>query len=158
MVKGQVSAEGRSALLLYQGLAWIDAISYRIVRMRLDLLKPRLDIGLERSTTDIQFGEVHLHRRPLCFGYPGRLLSRPSTTGRCIGTGISTSISNFSASRARSNPQNLRDRVRRIEWRAGQSAYNFTRRSRKALVMTETELKVMAALAMIGLKSSPKAG
>jgi len=33
-----------------------------------------------------------------------------------------------------------------------------SRLSRRALAMTETELKVMAALAMIGLSSSPKNG
>ena len=59
-VKGLVDAGGRSAVLLYQGLAWIDAASYRIVKMRLDLLEPRLDVALERSTTEIQFGEFRI--------------------------------------------------------------------------------------------------
>ena len=36
--------------------------------------------------------------------------------------------------------------------------YNFTRRNRNALVITETELKLIAAAAIIGLKSRPKAG
>ena len=35
---------------------------------------------------------------------------------------------------------------------------NFTFRSRKALLMTETELRLMAAPAMIGLSSKPKYG
>jgi hypothetical protein len=60
VVKGYAEAEGRSVPLLYQGVAWIDAITYRIARMRLDLLEPRLDIGLERMTIDLQFGEVHI--------------------------------------------------------------------------------------------------
>jgi hypothetical protein len=36
--------------------------------------------------------------------------------------------------------------------------YTTSLRSRSALAMTETELKVMAALAMMGLKSSPNTG
>ena len=40
----------------------------------------------------------------------------------------------------------------------GGGAYNATRRSRSALEMTETELNVIAALAMIGLSSNPKKG
>ena len=37
-------------------------------------------------------------------------------------------------------------------------AYRFVRRSRKAFVITETELNVIAALAMIGLSKIPKKG
>ena len=36
--------------------------------------------------------------------------------------------------------------------------YSATLRSRSALLMTETELKVMAALAKMGLSSRPKTG
>jgi hypothetical protein len=61
-VRLRVYAQGRSAVLLCQGVAWIDPASFRIVRMRLDLLEPRLDVGLERQTTEIRFGEV---RAPL---------------------------------------------------------------------------------------------
>jgi hypothetical protein len=45
---------------LYQGVAWIDAGTYKILKIRLDLLKPRLDVKLETQTTEIQFGEVHI--------------------------------------------------------------------------------------------------
>ena len=37
-------------------------------------------------------------------------------------------------------------------------AYNSTRRSRNALAMTETELRLIAALAIIGLSSTPATG
>ena len=36
--------------------------------------------------------------------------------------------------------------------------YSCTLRSRSALAMTDTELKVIAALANIGLRSRPKTG
>jgi hypothetical protein len=48
-----------SVLVLYQGIAWIDTMSYRIIRMRTDLLAPREDADLLRQTTEIQFGEAH---------------------------------------------------------------------------------------------------
>ena len=38
------------------------------------------------------------------------------------------------------------------------NAYNSTRRSRSALTMTDTELNVIPALAMIGLSRIPKTG
>jgi hypothetical protein len=41
--------------MLVQGVAWIDASDFRIVRMRTDLLAPRRDIGLVRLTTEIDY-------------------------------------------------------------------------------------------------------
>jgi hypothetical protein len=60
VVTGRFNAQGGSALLLYQGVVWIDSGTSRIARLRLDLLTPRLDVALERQTTEIRFGEVHV--------------------------------------------------------------------------------------------------
>ncbi len=59
-VTGKVVNDMRSVLILYQGIAWIDEASFRIVRLRMDLLAPRPDIGLERQTTELHFGETRL--------------------------------------------------------------------------------------------------
>lgn len=59
-VTGKTLANGRSVLILYQGIAWIDMPGYHIVRMRTDLLAPRWDVGLRRQTTEVEFGEVRL--------------------------------------------------------------------------------------------------
>jgi hypothetical protein len=59
-ITGTVTHEGRSVCVLYQGIAWIDEASFRIVRLRTDLLAPRPDIGLERQTTVLHFGETRL--------------------------------------------------------------------------------------------------
>ncbi len=59
-VTGKVISKGISALILYQGIAWIDEASFRIVRLRTDLLAPRPDIGLEKQTTELRFGETSL--------------------------------------------------------------------------------------------------
>lgn len=58
IVMGRFNVRGRSGLLLYQGLVWVDAQSYRVVKLRLDLLEPRLDVALERETTEIRFAAV----------------------------------------------------------------------------------------------------
>jgi hypothetical protein len=61
-----------------------------------------------------------------------------------------------------SNPK-LLDRVRKTqhplpERRPMQTPYNCIARSRSALAMTETELRLIAAPAIIGLRSRPKYG
>jgi hypothetical protein len=52
--------EGPPVLVLQQGVVWIDTATNEILKMRADLLKPRLDVKLELQTTEIQFGEVHI--------------------------------------------------------------------------------------------------
>lgn len=47
-----------SAVVLIQGIAWVDAASYEVLRMRTDLLKPVPEVRLEAQTTDVRFGEV----------------------------------------------------------------------------------------------------
>ena len=48
----------RATTLLSQGVAWIDPKTYRIIRMRTDLLKPEPDQRLLQLTTHTLFGEV----------------------------------------------------------------------------------------------------
>jgi hypothetical protein len=48
----------RTVLVLFQGLAWIDADNFKIVRLRTDLLKPQAKIKLERQTTEISYDPV----------------------------------------------------------------------------------------------------
>jgi len=57
---GEILLQGRSVPVWYQGIAWIDASSFKIMRMRTDLLAPRPDIHLQRLTSEIDFGEVHI--------------------------------------------------------------------------------------------------
>ena len=51
-----------SAVVLIQGVAWVDAVSYQVLRMRTDLLKPAPEVHLEAQTTDVRFGEVRFPR------------------------------------------------------------------------------------------------
>ena len=59
-VLGRVVANGRSVVILYQGIAWIDLPTYQIIRMRTDLLAPRWDVGMRQQTTEVELGEVRL--------------------------------------------------------------------------------------------------
>ncbi len=47
-----------SVLVLFQGLAWIGADNYKIVRLRTDLLQPQTKIRLQRQTTEITYDPV----------------------------------------------------------------------------------------------------
>ena len=44
--------------MIFQGIAWVDQSDFRIVRLRTDLLAPRLEISIQRQTADILFGPV----------------------------------------------------------------------------------------------------
>lgn len=44
---------------LWQGLAWIDPDSYRILRLHTDLLAPLPELRLDRETLNIDFNEIH---------------------------------------------------------------------------------------------------
>lgn len=52
------NTDNASVLVLLQGVAWVDATTYRIIRMRSDLLKPPSGVRLERQTTEIRFQQV----------------------------------------------------------------------------------------------------
>jgi len=59
-----VHVSGRTARVLVQGLAWINSSNSQIVRMRIDLLVPRPDVGPVADTTIITLGEVHFPEMP----------------------------------------------------------------------------------------------
>jgi hypothetical protein len=44
--------------VLYQGVAWVDASDFRIVRLRTDLLAPLPEIALSRLTADVHFAQT----------------------------------------------------------------------------------------------------
>lgn len=53
-----VVKEKDSVAVLFQGFAWIDSESYRIVRLRTDLLKPQPKLRLQQQTTEIKYAPV----------------------------------------------------------------------------------------------------
>lgn len=55
---GMVSVNGHEYQVAYQGIAWIEPDNFQIVRMRIDLLKPRAEVASQM--TDIQLSELRL--------------------------------------------------------------------------------------------------
>ena len=66
----------------FQGLAWIDAGNYEIVRLRQDLLTPLPEIHLERQTTEIDFGAVRFKKNPEEFWLPQRVFVAVDWSGK----------------------------------------------------------------------------
>jgi hypothetical protein len=54
----QVQFENRTSIVFAQGVAWIDPVSFRILRLRTDIQRPELDIGVQTETTEIEYSEV----------------------------------------------------------------------------------------------------
>lgn len=70
---GAFKLNGTPSMTFTQGLAWIDAESYQIVRVRSDLLTPLPQVRLERQTTEIDFGAVHFKKISQEFWLPQRV-------------------------------------------------------------------------------------
>lgn len=54
--RAQMGAQ--SAVILVQGVAWIDLSNYHIIRLRTELLAPPPYMELEKQTTEIDYGQV----------------------------------------------------------------------------------------------------
>ena len=64
-------AYGHTTRMTYtQGMAWIDAENYQIVRITSDLLQPLPEVRLEKETTDIVFSEVQFKQGTQRFWLP----------------------------------------------------------------------------------------
>jgi|HubBroStandDraft_2_1064218.scaffolds.fasta_scaffold18974_3 hypothetical protein len=58
--KSEGTNSHRQATMLLQGIAWVDASTFQIIRLRTDLLAPRRDMNLNSLTTTITFSAVQL--------------------------------------------------------------------------------------------------
>jgi hypothetical protein len=72
----------KSVLILYQGIAWIDAAGYQILRIRTDLLAPRPDINLKKQTTEIEYAEVRLPQVSSSLWLPRKVIVTTTTKER----------------------------------------------------------------------------
>ena len=57
---GQILTSRGSIPMLLQGIAWIDQLDFRIVRLRTDLLAPQPQVDFQKQTSNIVFGPVHI--------------------------------------------------------------------------------------------------
>jgi hypothetical protein len=59
--RNRITMKGQSGItvhILTQGIAWVDKGNFHIVQMQTDLLARRPEIGLDKQTTKVRFGEV----------------------------------------------------------------------------------------------------
>ena len=63
----------RDVSVFVQGLAWVDATTHQILRIRTSLLMPRSDVGLEEQTTQVEFRAIQLPEITTAFWLPGRV-------------------------------------------------------------------------------------
>jgi tetratricopeptide (TPR) repeat protein len=63
-----------SESILQQGVAWIDAETYQLVRLRTDLLQPMPRLGLRKQTTVIIYDEVKFRESPLDTRLPSEVV------------------------------------------------------------------------------------
>jgi hypothetical protein len=59
-VPAEITLGASAYPLLYQGIAWIDEATFRIVRLETDLLAPLPSISLQRMRSDLLFSEVRI--------------------------------------------------------------------------------------------------
>lgn len=81
-VCGGFRVNGVPSSTYFQGLAWIDAGNYEIVRLRQDLLAPLPEIRLERQTTEIDFGAVRFKKFTEEFWLPQRVAVAVDWSGK----------------------------------------------------------------------------
>jgi len=59
-VPAEVRIQGNRMPVFLQGIAWIEESTFRIVRLRTDLLEPIASIGLQQLTSQLQFEDTHV--------------------------------------------------------------------------------------------------
>jgi hypothetical protein len=81
-LRGTFKMAGVSRTTLAQGLAWVDPETFQILRLRTDLLAPVPEVGLERETTEIEYGEVYFSRLREAFWLPRQVTVTVAWNGK----------------------------------------------------------------------------
>jgi hypothetical protein len=55
---GEVRFEDKSLAIYYEGIAWVDASDFRILRLRTDLLPVATELPLTQLTAEVQFADT----------------------------------------------------------------------------------------------------
>jgi len=58
----RVRFQDKTGYVFLQGVAWIDPMSFAILRLRTEILQPELDVGLQRETTEVEYFPVTFKR------------------------------------------------------------------------------------------------
>jgi len=77
--------QGETSLTTFsQGLAWIDASSYQIIRLHTDLLTPLPELRLKREALNVNFNEVHFKQLKDAFWLPGEVTLTIDWNGKVL--------------------------------------------------------------------------
>jgi hypothetical protein len=55
---GRVTFDDKTGFVFVQGVAWIDPVSFKMLRLRTDIQQPELNVGLLRESTEVDYSEV----------------------------------------------------------------------------------------------------
>ena len=102
------NTDRESVLVLFQGVAWIDKDTYKIVRLRSDLLAPQPKVRLERQTTEITY-------QPVQFTQLATALWLPSEVAVTVEWKVRTFRNSHSYSRFKLFNTEVKDRIRGTE-------------------------------------------
>lgn len=78
----KLTEESFSYNVLLEGLAWIDASSYQIIRMYTELLPDASVRDIKEQTTEVTFGEVHFKGIDVVFWLPHDVVVYTDWSGR----------------------------------------------------------------------------
>ena len=73
--------QGKAVPMFLQGVAWVDASDFRILRLRTDLLLPIPEVGLHRLTADIQFVPTRIEEVPSLLSLPSEVTVTSEVSG-----------------------------------------------------------------------------
>jgi hypothetical protein len=76
--------QGKTLPMFLQGIAWVDASDFRILRLRTDLLSPLPEVSLHRFTVDIQFASTRIQQVSSVLSLPRELLVISQVSGSTI--------------------------------------------------------------------------
>jgi len=81
---GEFKSGNVSVPVFSQGLVWVDAENYQIVRLLTDLLQPLPKVRLIKETTQVDYGQVHFNKVAQAFWLPREVTVTVDWNGRLL--------------------------------------------------------------------------
>ncbi len=76
--------QDKTAPMFLQGVAWVDASDFRILRLRTDLLSPLPEVSLHRLTAEIQFVPTRIEKVPSLLSLPREVTVTSDVSGSTL--------------------------------------------------------------------------
>jgi hypothetical protein len=76
--------EGKTVPMFLQGVAWVEASDFRILRLRTDLLSPIPEVSLHRLTADTQFVPTRIEEVPSALSLPHQVMVTSEVGGTTL--------------------------------------------------------------------------